>query len=400
MNRVTLRTARMLLPFLLTVAVPPAVEAGARCPDTALTSGLRFPVGISLSNGGNLLVSETGTPGVLHSGRISILDRSGNRRTLLDGLPSATNDVSEPAGPAGLFMRGRTLYVAIGIGDTIQTVAAGSPARIATPHPSSPIFSSVLAIHFSAAVENLTMGFSLATTDHQTLADGGRVRLSNGDADRIAVELVANLPDFTPNPLSTFAANVRGVNPFGLVGIGDQLYVTDGGQNLVWQIDIPTGAFGVLTSFPSIPNPFFNPTPPPPGLGGPLVEAVPAGIREINGQLLVTLFRGFPFPPGTSVVEQIDPATGNHVPLITGLKTAIDVLPLTDNGDATDYLVLQHASGAVLSGPGLLMRVQASGGPATVITNCLNRPTSMTRDEKSGALFITELVDGRLVVIR
>jgi len=245
----------------------------------------------------------------------------------------------------------------------------------------------------------MTTGFSLATTDHQALANGEKVRLSNGDNDRIAIVLVANFPDFTPNPLPTFAANVRGVNPFDLVGIGDQLYVTDGGQNLVWQVDIPTGAFWVLSSFPNIANPLFNPTPPPPGLGGPFVEAVPTGIREFKGQLFVTLFRGFPFPPGTSVVEQIDPATGNHVPFITGLKTAIDVLPLTDDGETTDYLVLQHASGPVLSGPGLLTRVRASGGPPTVITHCLNRPTSMTRDENTGALFLTEIVNGRVVVI-
>ena len=399
MNSHTLRTG-LLSTVTAAVAVLAAAEARAQCPVTEVTSGLQFPLGISQSNQGNLLVSETGTLGVLHSGRISILDRSGNSRTLLDGLPSATNDVNEPAGPAGLFMRGRTLYVAIGIGDTIQAVGAGSVARIANPNPSSPIFSSILAIHFSAAVEKVTAGFSLATTDHQVLANSEKLRLSNDDGDRIAIELIANFPDFTPNPLPTFAANVRGVNPFDLVGIGDQLYVTDGGQNLVWQVDIPTGGFWVLTSFPNIANPLFNPTPPPPSLGGPFVEAVPTGIREFNGQLLVTLFRGFPFPPGTSVVEQIDPATGNHVPFITGLKAAIDVLPLTDDGETTDHLVLQHASGPVLSGPGLLMRLQASGGPPIVITNCLNRPTSMTRDEKSGALFITEIVNGRVVVIR
>jgi hypothetical protein len=399
MNRHTLGTGRTLSVVLTALTVLGAVEASAQCPVTELTSGLQFPLGITQSHQGNLLVSETGTLGVLHSGRISILDRYGHRRTLLDGLPSATNDVNEPAGPAGVFMRGRTLYVAIGIGDTIQAVETGSIARIANPHPSSPVFSSILAIHFSAAVEKITAGFSLATTDHQALANGEKLKLSNGDGDRIAIELIAKFPDFTPNPLPTLAANVRGVNPFDLVGIGDQLYVTDGGQNLLWQVDIPSRGFSVLTTFPNIANPLFNPTPPPPSLGGPIVEAVPTGIREFNGQLFVTLFRGFPFPPGTSVVEQIDPATGNHVPFITGLKTAIDVLPLTDDGETTDYLVLQHASGPVLSGPGLLMRVQASGGPPIVIANCLNRPTSMTRDEKTGALFVSEIVNGRVVVI-
>ena len=91
-----------------------AAQASAQC--TQVISGLREPLGTALSNQGNLLVSETGTT-ALHSGRISILDSSGNRRTLLDGLPSAINDVNEPSGPAGLFMRGRTLYVAIGVGD-------------------------------------------------------------------------------------------------------------------------------------------------------------------------------------------------------------------------------------------------------------------------------------------
>ena len=223
MNRQTLRTARMLLTLVAAGTALAAVEAAAQCPVTELTSGLQFPLGISLSNQGNLLVSEAGTVGVLHSGRISVLDRSGNRRTLLDGLPSATNDVNEPAGPSGIFMRGRTLYVAIGIGDAIQTVAAGSPLRIANPNPSSPIFSSILAIHFSAAVEKITTGFSLVTRDHQALANGDGVRLSNGAGDKIAIELVANFPDFTPNPLPTFAANVRGVNPFALVGIGDRV---------------------------------------------------------------------------------------------------------------------------------------------------------------------------------
>ena len=43
-----------------------------------------------MTNQGNLLVSETGTT-TLHSGRISIVDQNGNRRTLLEGLPSAIN---------------------------------------------------------------------------------------------------------------------------------------------------------------------------------------------------------------------------------------------------------------------------------------------------------------------
>jgi len=124
----------------IVVAAP---QASAQCNE--VVSGLREPLGTALTNQGNLLVSETGTTAP-NSGRISIVDSSGNRRTLLDGLPSAINDVGEPSGPAGLFMRGRTLYVAIGVGDVGR--AGPFPGTvIPNPNPiSSPIFSSILAI--------------------------------------------------------------------------------------------------------------------------------------------------------------------------------------------------------------------------------------------------------------
>ncbi len=403
MNRLirpTSNTIKVLLTLMAVAALSlVGAEVRAQCPPDALTSGLQNPLGITQSNKNNLLVSETGT-GAPGSGRISIVGLDGTRRTLLAGLPSGINDVNEPAGPAGLFMRGRTLYVLIGIGDTIK---AGPIPGTAVPNPngpSSPIFSSILAIHFSANVEKRTDGFTLSPSDQQALAGGEKVTLANGGGDKITIELVANFPDFTPNPLPFFAGNVRGSNPFDLVAVGNQLYVTDGGQNAVWQVDINSGAFSVLTVFAPIPNPFFNPTPPPPSLGGPFVEAVPTGITYSDGQLLVTLFRGFPFPPGASQVVAVDPQTGTQTPFITGLKSAIDVLPLTEGGD-TDYLVLQHVSnaGPFLSGPGLLLHFETPGSASTVIANCLNRPTSMTLDEKTGTTYVTELVGGRVVGI-
>ena len=229
-------------PTALAIGVMLSGDARAQC-GAEVTAGLRFPLGIALSNQNNLLISESGTAGVLHSGRISIVGTDGIRRTLLDGLPSATNDVNEASGPAGLVMRGRTLYVAIGIGDTIQVVAPGSPVRVGNPNPASPIFSSVLAVHFSAHVEKTTAGFSLTTADYDALANGQTLKLSNGGGDKITIELVADFPDYIPNPLPTAPNNVRGSNPFDVELIGDQLYVTDGGRNLVWQADIHTRCF-------------------------------------------------------------------------------------------------------------------------------------------------------------
>ena len=131
-------------------------QASAQCPATPLTSGLQIPLGIAQSNQGNLLVSETGTS-TPNTGRISIVGLNGTRRTLLDGLPSGLNDVNEPSGPAGLFMSGRTLYVAVGIGDSFLP-----GTFVPNPNPSSPLFSTVLAVHFSAHIEKTTEGFTLS----------------------------------------------------------------------------------------------------------------------------------------------------------------------------------------------------------------------------------------------
>src|SRR5215831_17565806 len=154
-----------------------ATQARAQCKE--VISGLRLPLGAALSNQGNLLVSESGTAAT-HTGRISIVDVDGNRRTLVDGLPSAINDVGDPSGPAGLFMRGRILYVGIGTGDVGR---AGPIPGTDIPNPagpSSPIFSSILAIQFSTNTEKATTGFTLKFVDQQALSNGQTVTLANG----------------------------------------------------------------------------------------------------------------------------------------------------------------------------------------------------------------------------
>jgi hypothetical protein len=393
-------STRILL-LLVAGCVLAGPRAGAQelvCPatgETELISGLQLPLGIARSNQFNLLVSETGTPAP-NTGRISIVGLDGNRRTLLDGVPSGINDVGEPSGPAGLFMRGRTLYVAIGVGDVgLPQILPPPlpPVVVPNPTPTSPIFSSVLAIHFSAAVEKRTDAVTLTLADQRALAEGETVTLGSGK-DTVTIRLIADFPNFTPNPLPFFPGNIRLSNPFGIIAVDDQLYVTDGGRNLVWQVDIATGAFSVLATFPPIPNPVAP-------FGPPVLDAVPTGIAYADNQLLVTLFRGFPFPPGTSVVEQIDPLTGAHAPLITGLKTIIGVLPTSEQGDR-DYLVLQHVSGPpgppAMAGSGILFHVEAPGTAPELIA-CLGRPTSMTLDEKTGILYVAELETGRIVAI-
>jgi len=386
----TLRLTRNLLQLTISIFLL-AISVSAQCSN--VLTGLREPLASAMTNQGNLLVSEAGTI-ALHSGRISIIDEAGNRRTLLDGLPSAINDVNEPAGPAGIFMRGRTLYVAMGTGD------AGRPGPVAgttmpNPNPiSSPIFSSVLGIQFSAQTENATTGFTLTTSDQQSLANGQTVELSDSEGGKLKIRVVVDFPNYVPNPVPPFAGNIQLSNPYGLVPVDDVLYVTDGGRNRVWQVDLLTGSFSTLVTFPAIPNPLFGIVP----AGGPFLDAVPTGIAVVNNRLLVTLFRGVPFPPGTSTVQEIDPVAATQSALISGRKTAIDVLPLTEDGNL-DYLVLQHASaGPFFGGPGLVLRFDNPGDPPAVVTNCLVRPTSMTLNKTRSRLYVTEY-GGRVVAV-
>lgn len=365
--------------------------AHAVCPAVEIASGLHRPLGVALSNQGNLIVSETGTMAP-NSGRVSIVEPSGSIRTLITGMPSGIEFLGEPSGSSGVFMRGRTLFVVIGVGD----VAIAGPApgtALANPNPlSSPLFSSVLAIHFSAAVENNTEGFTLTHADQNSVAGGQKVTLTNAAGEKVTVQRVADFPDYQSSPTPTVPGNIRFSNSYDAVVVDDFMFVTDASQNCVRKIDLTTGAQSILASFPNIPNALF------PMVGGPFSEAVPTGIRAVDGMLLVTLFRGVPFAPGTSNVVAIDPATGTWASFIGGLKTTIDVIS-TPSGSAHDYLAIQHASvGLFFGGPGLLLGFDADGGSKTVVADCLQMPTSMALDEQAGILYITEL-GGRVLAV-
>jgi len=379
------RRARFCSSFTRSLTVGAAILVAAfpgrsQCP-LPFSVGLELPLGMARLNNGDLIVTESGSKAP-NTGRISIVNLGG-RRTLLRGLPSGISDASSPSGPAGLAISARTLYVAIGAGDS--AIAGETPGSIIeNPTPSSPIFSSVLALHFSRELENTAGRFSLNFREQNALAHGKKVTVFNHVGEELEIELVANFPDFLPDT----NASVAHSNPFGMVAVADHLYVTDGGENKIWQIDLSTRAFKTLTDFPRVTNPLY----PDPGVGGQNEDAVPTGITYSEGRLLVTLFRGVPFAPNTSVAMQVDPVTGDAKEFITGLTSAIDIKPVRNVLGTTDYLVLQFSSiGPFLGGPGLVLRFTSRDSPGTVITDHLSSPTSMTLDEKNGTLYVTEL---------
>ena len=364
-------------------------SANAQCPPTTtLVAGLEGPTKLIQTPLGNLIVAETG-PAIPNSGRVSIVGLDGTRRTLLAGLPSGESSIQDFSGANGVFLHGRTLYVLMGEGNA--TLAGPVPGtELPNPNPNSPILSSILAVHLSAAAEKNTTGFTLTLADHQALKDGETLRLSNGAGDKITVELVADFPDFVPSPLPFFAPNVRHSNPFGIVGIGDKLYVADGGRNLVFEVDSQTGAFSVLATFAPIPNPL--------PFGPPFMEAVPAGINVYNGQVLVALFRGFPFAPGTSDIVSVDPLTGTVSPFIDGLTSAIDVEPVKHKG-TTRFLTLEISVDFLAGVPGRLQRFETPSGPGVPISTCLIGPSDLVRDQKTGTLYIVSIFTGQILAL-
>lgn len=372
---------------LAAILLSPILIARGQCPVSVLAPNLNAPTKIIYSTSGSLIVAEQGNGP--NTGRVSLIDvNSGVRSTLIDGLPAgfaAPNN--DPSGPAGLVMRGRTLYIAIGLGDAVLTGPLPN-SFVPNPSPSSPIFSSILAVRFSADTEKVSSGFTLSLADQITLKNGGVVALDNGKGEKVQVELLVDFPDYVPEPRPGLANGVRQSNPFGLALKGNHLYVADASSNIVRDVDLATKTFKTLTSFGPIVNNR--------GFGPPVVEPVPDSIHLLGNQLLVSLLTGFPFPVGNAEVQLVDVETGSSASFISGLTSAIDVLQANGGG----FLTLEFSTDML--NPAAAGRLSFYGSPTgtpAVLANCLITPTSMIQDERTGNIYVTEIFTGRVMKV-
>lgn len=361
-----------------------------RAQSIPVASDLVAPTKIISTPSGSFIVAEAGTGA--NDGRISIINGNGSRRTLVDGLPSAPAPPNgDPSGPSGLALRGRTLYVTIGEGDV--TMGGPIPGTLAAnPNPSSPLFSSVLSIRFSDDIEDITDGVSLTPDDHDTLETRARFRLTNNADQRITIEVVVDILDFTFEFNPNFPNNVRASNPFGVAIRGNLLYVVNAGQNAVLEVDPQAKASRVFLRFP----PKANPLP----FGPPFIDVVPNSIRAFGKQLLVTFLIGFPFPQGESEVIRINPTNRSTFTLIDGLTSAIDVLPVEDAEGNTQYFVLEFSTNMLAGAPGRLLRFDSPNASPVVVADGLISPTSLARDEATGDILITEIFVGQVVRVQ
>lgn len=354
---------------------------------STLVDGLQLPYKLALTPAGNLLVSEAG--GQPNTGRISLVTRSGLRRSLIEGLPSAASNSPEatPIGPTGLVLHETSLYIAMAEGDAVRNGATQGSLVLNPKGPSAPLFHAVLRADFDGDPDTIQNPFSLKSTDYQTLVDGWPLELTNSDGAKATLSLLASFQGLFTDPVTVY----RHSDPFALGmdhGKPGTLYVVDSGQNTVLRMDSASGKWQVLARFAA----FKNPT----AFGPPFVDSVPTSVTVNGGQLLVTQLSGFPFVPGYASVQAVDLATGKVSPWIAWLNSAIDLGMRTTASGAQQVFVLGFSSAMTATPPGDGQLWQYDG-PVGKVIETFTTPTGMAIDPATGEIFVTELATGKII---
>ena len=371
---------------------------------SVLTAGLDHPNKLVNAANNSMLVAESGTM-TANTGRISLVDAlTGHRRTLIGGLPSGVSNLGgdlAPDGTTGILLRGNVLYVVNGVGDACINVGPG----LESPNPagaSSPIFDSIIEITLPGAYTKLRSGFLLSLADQNALASGDPVVLTNAEGRSAVARLVANLPDYRPEPRPTAPNNVRASHLFGVEMFQGDLYVVDAGWNLIHKVNISTGSESIFATFPNRPNPRF------PTIGGPFIESVPDAVHRVGNTLVVPLLTGFPFVPGVSEIRSIDLKTGTNEGLIPNLTSAIDVIQAGTSSvslkefaavDESAYYTLEFSTNMLAGALGRLRYYSDPTSTPIDLVNTLVTPTSFVRNDETGEIFITNIGPGTITKV-
>lgn len=380
-------TRLVLKPLLLvTLAVAPALAQQT----SVFAGGLKNPYKLAITPGGTLIVSEAGDG--VNTGRISVISSGGARQSLIEGLPSGpSNPDLTLIGPTGIAYRNRVLYITTGEGDAVRNGSTPGSLVLNPAGVSSPIFAAVLRVRLDADLEGLQSTFTLTRAQHQTIADGREVTLTNEQGRTAVIDLLVKFPPVTPDANTVY----RHQDPFALVldpARTDTLYLIESGQNAVYRINTETGRTQVVTRF----APTQNPT----QIGPPVIDAVPTGAIVVDDQLLVSRLSGFPFIPGFGQVTAVNPATGASSPWITGLNSAIDIAVRSSASGANQFFVLGFSSNMLSTPPGGGQLWIYDSPAGRVVTNQLVSPTGMVVDPKSGDIFVAELGPGRITRVQ
>ena len=362
----------------------------ARSQTAIFATGLQSPNRLLFTPFGNLLVSEGGVlqGGVAqpNTGRLSIIDPRGNRRTLLDGLPSGPAHFTTPFGPTSMALAGPTLYLLFGEGDVMSGLP---PNHVMNPKgPSSPIFSSTVRIRFTPNVDQVVGGFHLTEDDHWRLYSGYTLDLRNDAGDRLEVDILTMFRPLVRNWSGSDA--VRPSDPYALVlDQGKQnLYVVDASGESVMKVDAHTGRSQLVVRFPPVQR--NTPT------GIVPADNVPTGACWRGDDLLVSFLTGAPFPPGQATVKSVDVKTGVVSPFLSGLTAVVDVICGESPDARARVFTLEWTRDFTQTAPSgrLMMFDTPEGRP---LASGLLLPTGMAQDPVTGQIFVALYYTGQIV---
>lgn len=362
--------------LLLAATAPPLLAQT----QSVFVSGLNAPTKTDVTYLGGLLVSERGTG--VNDARLTVVDRTGNAKAIVGGLPSGVDATTGVSGAQGVLVRGCCVVdLAIGEGDTLRF--EGAPRQVPNPiGPNSPLYSTVLRFTFNRTLHNVSDAFELTAEDHATLADGQPIEKNNSAGEWMRVRALADTKDFRPDPVT----NVRASNPFGITDNRSEpgVLLADAGQNSVVAIGSWFGPPRTVIRFAPIGN--------GPGAVPPVSDPVPTAIRHYQGhEYLVSLLSGVPFATGNASIRLVNVVRRTQRVLIPGLTSVTDVLPI-----GSSIYVLEISSNLSQGAPGRLLRFASPTAQPEVIASGLQGASGMTYSAPLRSIFIAESFAGRI----
>src|SRR3954469_1098515 len=325
----------MLAAVAVAALLAAAAAAGSPTTVSVYATGLHNPKGMAFGPDGVLYVAESGPPGKV---KVPLPVNFGGSGPI--GTRASVSRIRPGGGKAEPFITG---LPNIGLYGGVEMLGAADVT------------------FFHGQLYEVAAG-------HMTVSP----KLSRVGADG-KLTTVADIGKFNnehPPPESNGDAVPFG-NPYAMVALGDQLYITDGNYNTLIRATPATGALKLFS--------VFRPDPTTTGITvGP------------DGRMYVAQYGNAPYPAGSGTIDAVTADGKVTKGVVRGLTTPI----ATEFAKDGTMYVLQYAAKfdskklRYVPNTGGLFRIAKDGSKRAVVTN-LMFPTAM-RLGKDGALYVTD----------